>query len=152
MFGLVPWTVPFAWIPLVLGASARFGAIRPKFRVACVAAHLVAIDLLLDPGAVRLGFWMYQNGSFYYDVPLQNFLGWVLSGGLAAGVLLQSSQDRPVPAAAVDSLMLIVAFWTSVCAFAGLVIPAIVGALLVADLIWFRLGRTLGALPRRGAK
>ena len=135
VFGLVPWTVPFAWIPLVLGAVARFSRFAGWKRVGAAAVYLVAIDLLLDPAAVRLGFWKYEVGSAYYDVPLQNFAGWVLSGGLAAWVLERSGKGVALPARAADSLLLIVVFWTSVCTFAGLVLPALAGLLLVVDLV-----------------
>jgi len=135
VFGLVPWTVPFAWIPLVIGALARHRGHAGWRRVAFAAAHLVAIDLLLDPAAVRLQFWKYAHGSAYYDVPLQNFAGWVLSGGLAAGAIGWLGRDRPLPFAATDSLAMIVVFWTSVCAFAGLWFPALAGGVLVVDLL-----------------
>ncbi|MFM7322497.1 MAG: carotenoid biosynthesis protein [Armatimonadota bacterium] len=135
LFGLVPWTVPFAWIPLVVGAVARFRGLAGARRVAFAAAYLVGIDLLLDPAAVRLGFWKYVVGSAYYGVPLQNFAGWVLSGGLAAGAIGWVGCGRALPASAMDSLLLIVVFWTSVCCFAGLWIPAIAGIALAMDLV-----------------
>jgi len=139
LFGLVPWTVPFAWIPLAVGAVARFGHFPIWKRTLAAAFYLVWVDLLLDPAAVRLGFWKYDVGSAYYDVPLQNFAGWVLSGGLAAWVLAKVGGDVRLPKAAADSLLMIVVFWTSVCAFASLVLPAIAGALLVLDLVRHRL-------------
>ena len=140
LFGLVPWTVPFAWIPLVAGALARWGGLEPRYRVAAAAAHLVAIDLLLDPAAVKLGFWKYASGSAYYGVPAQNFAGWVLSGGLAAWVVVRVGGARPLPVPAGDSLAMILVFWTSVCAFAGLWVPAAVGAAITVDLLRHRVG------------
>lgn len=135
LFGLVPWTVPFAWIPLALGAATRFRKGGLWRRVAGAAAYLVAVDLLLDPAAVALRFWKYETGSFYYGVPLQNFAGWVLSGGLAALAIHTAGGMRPLPAGTADSLRMIVVFWTSVCLFSGLWIPALAGAALACDLM-----------------
>lgn len=135
LFGLVPWTVPFAWIPLALGAAARFGRGSLWQRVGGAAAYLVAVDLLLDPAAVALSFWRYDTGSAYYGVPLQNFAGWVLSGGVAALAIFRAGAMRALPPETADSLRMIVVFWTSVCCFSGLWVPALVGAALIFDLM-----------------
>jgi putative membrane protein len=46
-------------------------------------ATVLAIDLVLDPGAVAIGFWAYLDGGVYYGVPASNYAGWVLSGTVA---------------------------------------------------------------------
>ena len=124
--GLVPWSVPFAWTPLVLGTHAltqrllRFarpisgsrrtspgeGTAWPglSVRLAPVAAGAVALavaDLVLDPGAVRQKFWHYDAGGPYYGVPASNYFGWLLSG-LVGHVLLRlllrpGGQGEPNP-------------------------------------------------------
>lgn len=135
--GLVPWTVPFAWVPLVIGAPARLSTLRkhPLFFLFC-GLYLMAIDLLLDPAAVKLGFWTYQYGSAYYDVPLQNFGGWVMTGTLAS-VVWMFAYKRPISGALISTLFLTCAFWSSVCFFKGLYIPAVIGAVLALDaLCW----------------
>ena len=131
--GLVPWTVPFAWVPLVIGAPARLSTLRkhPLFFLFC-GLYLMAIDLLLDPAAVKLGFWTYQYGSAYYDVPLQNFGGWVMTGTLAS-VVWMFAYKRPISGALISTLFLTCAFWSSVCFFKGLYIPAAIGAVLALD-------------------
>lgn len=131
--GLVPWTVPFAWVPLVIGAPARLATLRkhPLFFLFC-GIYLMAIDLLLDPAAVKLGFWTYQYGSAYYDVPLQNFGGWVMTGTLAS-IVWTFAFKRPVSGALISTLFLTCAFWSSVCFFKGLYIPAVIGAVLALD-------------------
>lgn len=131
--GLVPWTVPFAWVPLVIGAPARLSTLRkhPLFFLFC-GLYLMAIDLLLDPAAVKLGFWTYQYGSAYYDVPLQNFGGWVMTGTLAS-VVWMFAYKRPISGALISTLFLTCAFWSSVCFFKGLYIPAAIGAVLAVD-------------------
>lgn len=131
--GLVPWTVPFAWVPLVIGAPARLSTLRkhPLFFLFC-GLYLMAIDLLLDPAAVKLGFWTYQYGSAYYDVPLQNFGGWVMTGTLAS-IVWMFAYKRPISSALISTLFLTCAFWSSVCFFKGLYIPAAIGAVLALD-------------------
>ncbi len=102
---------------------------------------LVAIDAVLDPGAVRLGFWEYAGGGFYYGVPISNFFGWLLSGALAAGILLVVGRARSVPPPGmVDSAVLAVAFWVGVAVFTELVLPGVVGAALLVFLLVRRAG------------
>ena len=135
-FGVTPWTVPFAWSPLVLGAMAL--AARPKrgFVGLCVSAtlFLLLFDGVLDPGAVAQKFWQYDAGGWYYGVPFSNFCGWIISGLVGAAIFHFGSGKRieaDVPLTLVSSVTLILAFWTSVCGFSGLWIPALVGALLL---------------------
>ena len=135
-FGVTPWTVPFAWSPLVLGAMA-LGA-RPKRSASalCVVAtlFLLLFDGVLDPGTVSQGFWKYHAGGLYYGVPLSNFGGWILSGLIGAAIFYFLSGKRiDIPLTLVSSVTMIIAFWTSVCGFSGLWIPAILGAAL---LVW----------------
>jgi putative membrane protein len=63
---------------LVLGERSRSVFVR----VPVVAATVVAVDLILDPAAVALGFWAFAEGG-YYGVPLANYAGWVLSATVA---------------------------------------------------------------------
>ena len=132
-FGLVPWTVPFSWPPLVLGAMALSRrTFARKNLIAGAIIFLLLIDFLLDPGAVQQEFWSYDNGGFYYGVPLSNFFGWIVSGAIGAWIFrFFSAQRDDIPPDLVASLVPILAFWTSVCAFVGLTIPAIFGAFLL---------------------
>jgi len=85
LFGAVPWTVPFAWTPLVLAALALASRAKRKSKASFPRAAvlllgalvLVAIDLLLDPAAVAQGFWEYKYPSAYYGVPLSKLAGWM---------------------------------------------------------------------------
>lgn len=98
MVGGVPVALPVFFIPLVvnayllcvllLGESASSRAVR----LAVVVPTVVAMDVVLDPGAVALGFWTFAEGGFY-GVPLSNYAGWALSAVVAV-VLLDLSIDR----------------------------------------------------------
>ena len=133
-FGVTPWTVPFAWSPLVLGAMELAARHKRTFVGLCVGAtlFLLLFDGVLDPGTVSQGFWKYQAGGLYYGVPFSNFVGWILSGLIGAAIFtFMSGKRRDVPLNLVSSVTMILAFWTSVCGFSGLWIPAILGAALL---------------------
>ena len=134
-FGVVPWTVPFAWSPLVLGAMALAARRARSLQALAIGGvvWLLLFDGVLDPGAVNQKFWSYDAGGFYYGVPLSNFFGWLVSGLLGAAIFYRGSgKKRAVPLPLISSVVLILAFWTSVCLFSGLWIPGAVGAGILA--------------------
>jgi putative membrane protein len=89
----VPLGLPIFFVPLVmnayllclllLGDRARVAAVR----LLAVIAAVVTMDVVLDPGAVALGFWVYPNGGVFYGVPLSNYAGWILSATVAVVAL-----------------------------------------------------------------
>lgn len=135
ILGLVPWTVPLAWIPLILGAFALASRwiVEDKRLIVLAALLLVAVDGVLDPGAVHQGFWSYKHPGFYYGVPASNFVGWFLSASVGTGMLYAISRQRrePAPPGLASSLFLILTFWSSVCLFAGLLFPGFLGLALL---------------------
>lgn len=87
-FGLVPWTVSLSWVPIfflsfVLGERLGLKGIWVKSILGAVL--MTTFDLILDPGATALGFWIWENGGWYYGVPLMNFFGWMVTSLLAFG-------------------------------------------------------------------
>ncbi len=126
MLGLVPPTVLLAWTPLLLGSLA-------STRRAWQAVVLVVVcDLVLDPAAVSLGFWAWQDPGRYYGVPLVNFLGWVVSGGIA--VLALRRLPRPLPGLFARNLWLVLVFWTAVNAWSGQWLAVLVGVVAAVAL------------------
>jgi len=98
MVGDIPLALPIFFIPiavnayllclLLLGNRAHsFGV-----RICVVVTAVVAMDVVLDPGAVALGFWSFSEAGFY-RVPLSNYIGWVLSATVAV-FLLDRAFDR----------------------------------------------------------
>ncbi len=142
LFDLVPWTVPFGWIPLLLASCWMVSRILPDippfehrgFHVVCVALVLVMMDLVLDPGAVFAGYWFFRDGGTYFGVPWMNFFGWMLSGlwgsALFYGLGGMAFLRRDV---AVSGLCMM-AFWTGVSMAAGFVVPSIIGGGIVLGL------------------
>ncbi|MBK8464559.1 MAG: isopentenyl-diphosphate Delta-isomerase [Chloracidobacterium sp.] len=140
LFGYTPWTVFLAWTPLVLAAyfiaSRLFEA--SIYRVILTAVTLVVFDLVLDPGAVKIGFWRYEGGGFFYGVPLSNFLGWLFSGVIAAIVIEIFTASRkpllPVPAQLISSSFFIIFFWTAISFFSGMYLPLLIGIVVLISL------------------
>jgi putative membrane protein len=137
LLGTIPWALPLFFIPLVLnsyllcllllGQRARSSLVR----VPVVAAMVVGIDLVLDPGAVALGFWRYESAVFY-GVPAMNYAGWVLSA-VVATMLIDIAFDRTALTERIenceymlDDMVSFVLLWGSINAFYGAWIPVAV--------------------------
>jgi putative membrane protein len=77
-------------VPLLAGAAwammARPAWVVGRRRAVAAAAALTAWDVFLDPRMVREGYWTWDAGGAYEDVPLSNFLGWWLTGLAVFGV------------------------------------------------------------------
>ena len=144
--GLVPLLLPLSYAPLVIGAlAATWGGASRPLHVAKATLLLVWMDAVLDPGATSLAFWVWPEGGAYFGVPPSNFAGWLLSGTLAATLLLTTGRWSRAPTPALlDSALISTAFWTAVAAFSGLPIPALLGAALFTFLLARRtLSRTM---------
>ncbi|MCC7522878.1 carotenoid biosynthesis protein [Candidatus Uhrbacteria bacterium] len=122
VFGLVPWTVPFAWVPLLIASAAlaSYFAKQKLSRIFLAAMFLVLMDLVLDPAAVHAGLWSYPAGGWYFGVPWTNFAGWMFSGILGASILaLFDADDLPMQGMIVSAALML-AFWSGVLVHAGL--------------------------------
>lgn len=99
LFGTTPWTVPCGWVPLLLASWVTIWQwIRPvEFRIFGTVFLLVALDLMLDPMAVALGFWKYAQPGFWFHVPFTNFLGWILSGCIGCLILQSLTKQEANP-------------------------------------------------------
>ncbi|WP_121822421.1 bisanhydrobacterioruberin hydratase [Halostella salina] len=157
--GEVPVGLPVFFLPLVLnsyllvllllGDSAR----RRAVRLLATLATVLAVDLVLDPGAVALGFWAYDGGGAYYGVPLSNYAGWVLSGAVAVGCFdLGFDHGALVErlracSFMLDDLVSFVLLWGLVNVFYGNAVAALVAAGFLAALL--RTDEFDGAVLRR---
>ncbi len=135
--GLVPYLLPVSYAPLVLGAvAASWGSTRRSRHVLAAALLLVLMDGVLDPGAVSLGFWVWPEGGAYYGVPLSNYAGWLLSGLLAATILLTTGRWLSTPPPGLlDSSIIALAFWVGVATLSGMVLPILLGITLLVYLL-----------------
>jgi len=129
LFGVLPVVLPFAYVPLVLGALFVCWPLRRRAElfIPAVAIALTLFDLVLDPGAVALGHWSFTLGGAYYGVPFLNFLGWLLSGSFAALlVLLLTRNERQPPRILVSSAGLMLIFWTGIALWFALWVPLVI--------------------------
>ena len=161
MIGGVPLGLPLFFLPLVLNAYLLAvlllgpRAARRSVRLPATLAVVLAIDLVLDPGAVAVGFWRYLEGGAYYGVPLTNYGGWVLSGAIAT-VAFDLAFDRDdllarltKRAFMLDDLVSFVVLWGLVNLAFGNWIPVLVtlglaGGLIATDRFDFDVLSTIG--------
>lgn len=145
--GAVPLGLPVFFLPLVLNAYllsllmlgnwARSRGLRLVVTVSAV----LAIDLVLDPAAVAIGFWEYLPPGAYYGVPASNYGGWVLSGTIAVTVF-DLAFDRAALRARLaesefmlDDMVSFVLLWGGINAIYLQVVPAAVALVLAAGLV-----------------
>lgn len=147
LLGQVPLGLPVFFFPLVLnsyllvllllGETARYTPVR----LFATLGVVLAMDLVLDPGAVGLGFWQYATTSGYYGVPLSNYAGWLLSGTISVWVF-----DRILAREALfarledcrfmlDDLVSFVILWGGINVYFGHLLPAIIAGLLGIGLL-----------------
>lgn len=99
MLAGVPVALPVFFIPLVVNAYLLCVLLLGEYassravRLGVVVPTVIAMDLVLDPGAVALGFWSFAEGGPFYGVPLINYAGWTVSAAVSV-VLLDASFDR----------------------------------------------------------
>lgn len=136
----IPAALPLFFLPLVvnayllclllLGGHAR----RTSVRILAVIVAVVGMDLVLDPAAVSIGFWAYDDGGAYYGVPWMNYVGWVLSATVSVAIL-DSVFDRDGILARLDDcefmlddLVSFVILWGVINVYFGNWIPALLAA------------------------
>jgi putative membrane protein len=86
IFGLVPWTVSLSWVPIFFFSLVLVNKLKiTQFwnKVILGAVLMTTFDLILDPGATALGFWVWEIDGWYYGVPSMNFFGWMVTSIIA---------------------------------------------------------------------
>ena len=92
ILGKIPLALPIFFIPLVLNAYLLILLLKPErvkkfyYRITAITGAVLFLDLVLDPAAVAINFWNYGSG-IYYNVPVSNYLGWILSASVSVLVL-----------------------------------------------------------------
>ena len=147
LFGLVPVGLPVFFVPLVLNSYLLCllllgeRAERTALRLGAVIATVLAIDLVLDPGAVTIGFWTYPAGGAYYGVPWTNYAGWVLSAVVSVGLLdwgfrRSAVRERLTECEfALDDLVSFVILWGGINLLYTNWIPVAIAAALAGGLV-----------------
>ena len=136
MFGVLPVSVAFAWPPLVLGSYFLFSEesfpmqdIRPIF-------FLIALDLVIDPAAVEFGLWGWMEGGMYYNVPLVNYLGWLISASIGIWVIdkLVGKKVKEKSIWLFFSVFVNLLFWSGFLLASGMFVPFGISLILLYKL------------------
>ena len=98
MMAGVPLGLPVFYLPLVfdaylLGLLLLGDRLRRIVLLPVTIATVLLIDLVLDPGAVAIGFWAYAVEGAYYGIPVSNYVGWLLTGTVTV-LLVDLTIDR----------------------------------------------------------
>jgi len=147
MLAGVPLALPVFFIPLVvnayllclllLGSRATSAAVR----LAVVVPAVLAMDVVLDPGAVALGFWRYEAAGAFHGVPLSNYAGWLLSAAVAVLALDRAfDRERLLERVAdcefmLDDMVSFVVLWGGINAWFGQLLPVLVALAFGAGLV-----------------
>lgn len=157
----IPLGLPLFYLPLVIDAYllAVLLVDRSPLRrlVAPIAlATVLLMDLVLDPGAVAIGFWAYAGGGPYYGVPLSNYVGWGLSASITVAGLHWSFRGSRLGERlrscefALDDLVSFALLWGAInLVYLNVAPVAIAAGLLLAIARIQGLGRTNPALAPR---
>jgi len=143
----IPLGLPVFFVPLVMNAyllcilllGSR--AEHTPTRLLTVIITVLLMDIILDPGAVALGFWVYPDGGIFYDVPVSNYVGWVLSATIAV-VALDFGYDRHALlqrvnecAFMLDDLVSFIILWGGINAWFGNYIPTVFAIIFAIGLL-----------------
>lgn len=124
----VPLAVAGVWAAIIVAAMAvawRYGPRSPLARAAGAALVGIALDMMIEPIAVRIGLWTWTPPGPWLDVPIGNFVGWaVIIGAYAYGAERWDGGEG----------------WTEAIARRVALAVACIAALVAVGLIWTRLG------------
>ncbi len=92
--GHVPYLIPPSWMMMLYPAMVISHAlgVKPFWRPVVAGFILTVWDFAMDP-AVTTGFayWTWLTEGGFYGMPLQNWLGWWLTGTLVAWAFWKTS-------------------------------------------------------------
>lgn len=82
----VPLLIGINWALIMLGATIiSAGLTKNKILLPLLAGSLAVIfDLVLEPVAIELNYWKWDN----IDIPIQNYVAWFVIGTLSAILFL----------------------------------------------------------------
>lgn len=150
----VPLVIPLAWTwmawPAWLAAGRIVDSRRSTARIALAGLGLAGWDLFLDPRMVEQGYWTWEQPRPALpgvpDVPLGNYLGWLVVATLMMALLAAAA--GPLPALSdgregADLPMWLLYLWTYVSS----VLAGAVFLHLGAAAAWTALGMAPVAVP-----
>lgn len=130
----VPLAVASVWAAVIVAAMAvgwRYAARTPVLRALTAALAAVSLDTMIEPVAARLGLWEWTPPGPWLEVPVGNFVGWMVIVGAYAwgaerwagnGGASAIARRAALAAGCVAALILVGLAWTTLGlerAFAG---------------------------------
>lgn len=131
---IVPYTVFLVWPTLVISAYSLSEFITKNriYKIITTVILLLLLDLVFDPVATGLGFWIWEKPGMYYNVPFLNFVGWIFSAILSTLVVSYFLRKRPL-----ENKYLILIYignlilWTFLSIIMGMYIPPIISIFML---------------------
>lgn len=132
IFSTTPIVLLLTFSPLVFGAIYYATKISNKKSLIFIYSvlFLVILDLILDPVAVALNYWVWVNDGIYYSVPFQNYLGWIFSSSIVVAIYYYFNKFKVVKYQQL-SFYYSLWIWTGASFYLMLHIPFIVGVLML---------------------
>lgn len=100
LFGMIPFTIGFAWLLVIASTHALTKRITPSggvWYVVLGSLAAVVMDLIIDPVAFKANeYWIWREGGLYYDIPWTNFMGWFVVAFLLHAVIwgMEKREER----------------------------------------------------------
>jgi putative membrane protein len=109
--GDVPYLIPLAWFMMIypsyvianLMLDGRATGTRPGvgslLRLAALSAVVMTVwDLIVDPilAAPNVQAWIWERGGAYFGIPVQNYLGWLVTTFTVYLAYRAVEQRRPI--------------------------------------------------------
>ena len=132
----LPISVAFAWPPLVIGSYFLFHKEERLLQDIRPVLFLVAMDMVIDPAAVELGLWGWLEGGLYYNVPLINYFGWLVSSIMGIWVIDKLVKQKPnqINPWIFFSLFVNLVFWSGFLLGSKMFIPVFLAVFLFYQL------------------
>jgi putative membrane protein len=154
--GTVPVFICLSWFVLAYGPLVFLAGFASDWRGAPASRRvakallcsvgLMANDLCLDPLAVALGLWRWNEAGPYFGVPLGNYVGWIVVGfliylpflawGLDLSYRTPKTPSRLAAVLAATGLVLQVLVIAFTFRYVGSVVPALATGALKAPFTW----------------
>jgi len=93
-FDGIPFVIGVNWVLLTLSATAVLSAFNLNFlsKAAICGLMITALDVLIEPVAIRLGYWHW----FGQLPPIQNYLSWLIIGSIFCTIWLHIMPEKGV--------------------------------------------------------
>lgn len=93
-----PVLIGLAWVMIAGAWAVAFSGIQARslpLAIALAAAASTLTDLLMEPLAMRLGYWRWaQTGPLPGHAPVSNFIGWMVASALVSCIVFANTSSR----------------------------------------------------------